>query len=307
MREVENSILNDVAQDINNNHNNNVKVSIIVPVYNVEKYLAKCLDSLINQTLKEIEIVVVNDGATDNSPQIIEEYSKKEPRIKVVNQENAGLSAARNSGINAATAEFMTFLDSDDWLDEDFVEKLYNAAINNNTDIAVGGMKRQREKSFKYRLNFEEEKVYSDLQEKLDICRIPDCCYACGKLFKRELIQNRPFKKGVYFEDVIWTPYIIKDSKSLVTVPNTYYYYRANNASIVKSVQSEKKQHDSYVAKKGIVEFYESNNLILKNKCKAVTKRIKYLFKVPVFKIKEINGWEIFYLIGFIPFFLRKI
>ena len=149
-----------------------------------------------NKELKDIEIVVVNDGATDNSPKIIEEYAKKEPRIKVVNQENSGLSAARNSGIKTSTAEFITFLDSDDWLDEDFVEKLYNAAINNNADIAVGGMKRQREKSFKYRLNFKEEKVYSDLQEKLDICRIPDCCYACGKLFKRELIQNRPFKKG---------------------------------------------------------------------------------------------------------------
>lgn len=277
------------------------KVSIVVPVYNVEKYLAKCLDSLINQTLKDIEIVVVNDGATDNSPQIIEEFAKKEPRIKVVNQENAGLSAARNSGIEVSTAEFITFLDSDDWLDEDFVEKLYNAAISNNADIAVGGMKRQREKSFKYRLNFEDEKVYSDLQEKLDICRIPECCYACGKLFKRELIQNRPFKKGVYFEDMIWTPYIIKDSNSLVTVPNTYYYYRANNASIVKSVPSEKKQHDSYVAKKGIKEFYESNNLNLSENEKRITKHVLYKFGFPILKIKENGGYDTTLLLGFLP------
>lgn len=283
------------------------KVSIIVPVYNVEKYLSHCLDSLINQTLKDIEIIVVNDGATDNSPKIIEKYAQKDSRIRVVNQKNQGLSGARNSGVKIANGDYISFVDSDDWLDVNFIEKLYSSAIKNNADIAVGGMKRQREKSFKYRLNFKEEKVYTNLQDKLDVCRIPECCYACGKLFKKDLILNRFFKKGVYFEDVIWTPYIIKDSKSLVTVPNTYYYYRANNASIVKSVQSEKKQHDSYVAKKGIVEFYKSNNLILKNKCKAVTKRIKYLFKVPVFKIKEINGWEIFYLIGFIPFFLRKI
>ena len=153
-----------------------------------------------------------------------------------------------------------------------FVEKLYNSVIKNNADIAVGGMKRQRKLSFKYRLNFKEEKVYSNLQEKLNICRIPDCCYACGKLFKKDLIQNRPFKKGVYFEDVIWTPYIIKDATTLVTVPSTYYLYRANNSSIVKTKPSEKKQEDSYNAKKSVADFYIENNLKLPKELKNLTK-----------------------------------
>ena len=97
-------------KELNRNTIEAPKVSIVVPVYNVEKYLAKCLDSLIQQTLKEIEIIVVNDGATDNSAQIIEEYTQKDLRIKVVNQVNQGLSAARNSGIEAVTAQYITFL-----------------------------------------------------------------------------------------------------------------------------------------------------------------------------------------------------
>lgn len=293
-------------KELNRNTIEAPKVSIVVPVYNVEKYLSKCLDSLIQQTLKEIEIIVVNDGATDNSAQIIEEYAQKDLRIKVVNQVNQGLSAARNSGIEVVTAQYITFLDSDDWLDVDFIEKLYQAAKNNNADIAVGGMKRQREKSFKYRLNFKKEEVYTNLQDKLDICRIPDCCYACGKLFRKELIQNRPFKKGVYFEDVIWTPYIIKDANRLVTVPNTYYFYRANFSSIVKSVQSEKKQHDSYIAKKGIVEFYEANNLNLSSSGKKITKHIFYKFGLPVIKVKESKGYDTTLLFGFLPLYRTK-
>ena len=106
---------------------NNIKVSIIVPVYNVEKYLAQCLDSLINQTLKEIEIICVNDGSKDNSAKILTAYAQKYVRIKIINQTNQGLSAARNNGISVATGEYIGFVDSDDWVDIDFYKKLYSA------------------------------------------------------------------------------------------------------------------------------------------------------------------------------------
>ena len=98
------------------------KVSIIVPVYNIEKYLAKCLDSLINQTLEDIEIICVNDGSTDNSAEILNEYAQKDCRIKIINQDNAGLSAARNTGINAANGEYIGYVDSDDWIDLNFTK-----------------------------------------------------------------------------------------------------------------------------------------------------------------------------------------
>ena len=100
------------------------KISVIVPVYKVEKFLPKCLESLINQTLKDIEIICINDGSPDNSLKILEEYAKKDSRIKIINQKNAGPSVARNNGMSAASGEYIGFVDSDDWIDLDFYEKL---------------------------------------------------------------------------------------------------------------------------------------------------------------------------------------
>ena len=288
-----------------NNPKNHI-VSIIVPCYNVEEYLADCLDSLIEQTFKDIEIVCVNDGSTDKTPQILEGYAKKDSRIKIVTQENGGLSSARNTGVNNSSAEYITFIDSDDWVNETYIEKLYGAITRNNCDIAVAEMVRKRPNSEKYRLHFEEEKTFTDLQDKVDACRIPACCYVCGKLFKKELIENMPFKSGVYFEDVIWTPEIAKKSNALVVVPKAYYYYRVNNSSIVKTVQSLQKQHDSYTAKKYIVSFFEKNNLKLSKKSQNITKYTSYLFGIPVIKVKEYNGYETTLLFDFLPIKKRK-
>lgn len=116
------------------------KVSIIVPVYNVEKYLKRCLDSLVNQTLKDIEIICVNDGSTDGSLAILNEYVRNDDRIVVINQENSGQSVARNRGIDVAKGEYIGFVDSDDWVCEDYFERLHNSAIQNNAEIAVGGI-----------------------------------------------------------------------------------------------------------------------------------------------------------------------
>lgn len=242
----------------------------------------------------------MNDGSTDLTEKILETYSQKDSRIKIINQKNQGLSGARNTGLNAAKADYLTFIDSDDWVDSDYIEKLYFSAKRNDCDIAVSGMIRKRPKQQKYRLFFKEEKVYSSLQDKVDVCKIPACCYACGKLFKKSLITDKPFKSGVYFEDVLWIPYILKDASKIVTVPKTFYYYRANNTSIVKTVQSLQKQHDSYRAKSNVVKFFEENSLLLPEKNKHVTKRITYLFKIPVLKVKEYKDTETTFLFGFL-------
>ena len=115
-----------------------IGVSIIVPVYNTEEYLQKCLDSLTNQTLKNIEIICVNDGSTDNSLKILQDNAIKDDRIKIINQENKKQGAARNAGMQIATGEYIGFVDSDDWVDFDFYEKLYSAAKKHNFDIALG-------------------------------------------------------------------------------------------------------------------------------------------------------------------------
>lgn len=121
---------------------NNPKVSIIMPVYNVEKYLKKCLNSLINQTLDDIEIICVNDGSTDNSDKILQEFAQKDSRIKILTQSNKGQSVARNLAIENANGEYLGFVDSDDWVDLDYFEKLYNIAIKYDCDIACAGFKR---------------------------------------------------------------------------------------------------------------------------------------------------------------------
>ena len=108
------------------------KISVIVPVYNVEKYLARCLDSIINQTLADIEIICINDGSTDNSLEILNDYAKKDSRIKIIDQTNAGLSCARNAGMQIAQGEYIGFVDSDDWIDLDFYEKLVCFCILNH-------------------------------------------------------------------------------------------------------------------------------------------------------------------------------
>ena len=114
-----------------------ILVSIIVPVYNVEKYLERCLDSLINQTLKDIEIILVDDGSTDDSGNICDKYAKKDKRIKVIHKENGGLSDARNIGLSIANGRYLQFVDSDDFIHKQMIEILYNTIINNNADISI--------------------------------------------------------------------------------------------------------------------------------------------------------------------------
>ena len=146
------------------------KVSIIVPVYNVEKYLKRCLDSLVNQTLKDIEIICVNDGSTDGSLAILNEYVRNDDRIVVINQENSGQSVARNRGIDVAKGEYLGFVDSDDWVSEDYFERLHNSAIQNNAEIAVGGIIRLHRFNRRKFLTFDKEIVTSDIILKFELC-----------------------------------------------------------------------------------------------------------------------------------------
>ena len=113
------------------------KVSIIIPVYNVEKYLKKCLDSVINQTYKDIEIICVNDGSKDGSENILKEYATKDSRIKIIEKKNGGLSSARNAGLDVASGEYCYFVDSDDWIELNTIEKLTDIILSNDVDVVV--------------------------------------------------------------------------------------------------------------------------------------------------------------------------
>ena len=264
------------------------KVSIIVPVYNVEKYLRKCLDSLINQTLKDIEIICVNDGSKDNSLKILEEYSKKDNRIIVINQENAGLSVARNSGMKIAKGQYIGFVDSDDWIDLDYYEKLYYSATSNDADIAVGGIIRVTGIKKKKFLNFKKETLTDNTKLKFELCDVPEKSYVWNKIYKTEKLKEigLEFEKGIFYEDCIFTPQALFYLGKIVTVPNIYYYYLRRGNSTVKQ-RSEKANADSVYANKKANDFIKEHNIDISSH-EPKTYRFK-IFGVTIFKIRQIG------------------
>ena len=241
------------------------KVSVIVPVYKVERFLPRCLDSIINQTLKDIEIICVNDGSPDNSLQILEDYAKKDLRIKIINQENSGPSVSRNKGILMAQGEYIGFVDSDDWLDIDFYEKLYAAAQKYDADIAACGIKVYRKYSREnYMLKYTKECCVDDAERKFYLCDVPETCNVWNKIYRTAFIKNRKieFEAGIHMqEDISFTMETLYYSKKFVTVPGTLYNYdRRNENSIVKTKSLKMKQDVKYTQNK-MFEFLKSNNI----------------------------------------------
>lgn len=262
------------------------KVSIIVPVYNVEKYLRKCIDSLINQTLNDIEIICINDGSTDKSLKILKEYKNRDSRIILLNQENSGQSVTRNRGIEIAKGEYLGFVDPDDWIDLDYYEKLYNAASTNDTDIAVGGIIRVTGIKKKKFLNFEKETLTDNTKLKFELCDVPEKSYIWNKIYKTQKLKeiNLKFEEGRIFEDCIFTPQALFFLGKMVTVPNTYYYYLRRNNSTVKQ-RSQKANADSIYAHKKASEFIKEHNIDISSH-EPKTYRFK-IFGVTIFKIRQ--------------------
>lgn len=290
-----------------NSEINNPKISVIIPCFNTEKFIEDCLVSFIKQSFKDFEIICVNDGSTDSTGKILNCFAEADSRIKVINQENQGVSVARNVGMENSKGEYIAFIDSDDWVNEEYLEKLYNAVKKHDCDIAVSTVVRKHKFYQKYRVNYTEEKVYTTLQDKVNICRVPICCYTCGKLYRKEAILNLKFKEGVYFEDVIWVPQSLDICKTLVTVPDAIYQYRVNGNSIVKKIPSKKKQFDSYMAKKFAIKYLEERGVNISDKIKAITKGTKYFCRIPVIKRKESENTITTILFGCIPISKKKI
>ena len=231
-----------------------MKLSIIVPVYNVKDYLAKCLDSLISQDLSqdEYEIIVVNDGSTDNSGEIAEEYSKKYSNIILINQENQGLSGARNTGIANARGEYIQFVDSDDYLEENVLDGLLKQIETDQLDVL----------RFKYqnvRINAEGEyEVFQPYKQSNflfdDYSSLPTsginflnqrfgtACYAVMFLIKRELLADCLFKREIYFEDTEWTPRMLIKASKIASIDTIVYNYLMREGSITKAVNKDKQK-----------------------------------------------------------------
>ena len=217
-------------------------ISIIVPVYKVEKYLRRCVDSIINQTYKNLEIILVDDGSPDNCPAICDEYAKKDNRIKVIHKENGGVSSARNEGLKNATGDFICFVDSDDYVDNNYVEKLLNG-FSDDVDIVISMYRvidNESRETKTHRFVDEVKTVFID--ENFDF-RIMNCnCSVWGKLFKKDLLSNQLFSEKIHFgEDALFVAEMITKSKAIRHIPDYTYNYIVYDNSLSHGEINEKK------------------------------------------------------------------
>ena len=216
-------------------------ISVIIPIYNVEKYISRCLDSVINQTYKKIEIICVDDGSPDNSIKILKEYEKKDSRIKIIRQENGGLSSARNIGIKDSRGEYIFFLDSDDWLPLNSLELLYEDILLNKSDISVGNLIKVYPKKNKEIGLKNLKKIDYSLKNYLEysINKKNFTANVVNKLYKTKIIVENKilFKEKILYEDFLFTvQYFIYCKKISVIKEAVYYYFLEREDSIVNTV-----------------------------------------------------------------------
>ena len=258
-----------------------MKVSVIVPVYNVEKYIEKCLSSLVNQTLRDIEIIVVNDGSPDNSQKIIDKYAKKYSNIKSFTKKNGGLSDARNFGLKYASGEYIAFVDSDDYVKLDMYEKMYDKAKENNFDMVVCDID--------YLYPDKTLRVSSGLED--DTTNIKDVYLnthpaAWNKIFKKELFENDVyFKKNVWFEDVEFIYRMLPYIKSIGVVKEDFNQYVQREGSITSIVN--KKIYHYIDNMNGIIDFYKKRKLYDEYQKELEYAYVRYIYATFIRSVKR--------------------
>ncbi|MGN7708648.1 glycosyltransferase family 2 protein [Chryseobacterium sp. 22543] len=213
------------------------KVSIIVPVYNVENYLTKCLDSLVNQSLSNIEILVVNDGSKDNSGKIIEGYAQRYPeKIKAFTKENGGLSDARNFGLDRASGDYIGFVDSDDYVSETMFEEMFLLGEKHQAKMMICNIQKVDETGKVTQKLTQLPNMPEKITLENNFSVFSDISYfACNKLFKKELFNQRRFKKGVHFEDIQLIPQLLLECDAIAQTQNFHYQYLERTDSITKT------------------------------------------------------------------------
>lgn len=283
------------------------KVSVIIPAYNTEKFIGKCLESIVKQTMPEIEIIIINDGSVDDTKTIASIFAEYDNRIKIINQENKMQGAARNRGIEIAKGEYIGFVDSDDWVDLDYFEKLYNAAKKYDSDLALATNVRVGNGKTKKRLNITKEEFITDLQGKMDIChQWKDGC-PTNKIYRKDFLKqhNISYPEGVYCEDKIFTAKSVFYANGIATVPNLYYYYFRNPNSTVNSKKgkhNQLKRNDRDDARCSVLKFLKENKAQLRDKdFWAVKKKFKVL-GINLYQINESIQTEKHLIFGLIPF-----
>lgn len=212
------------------------KISIIVPVYNVEKYLRQCIESILTQTYTNLEIIIVNDGSTDESGKICSEYASMDSRIKYISQENHGISMARNTAIDVSTGEYIGFIDGDDWIAADMYDVLYENAVNYSADISECSIKSVDEGTRK--TGVQDTNISVTVLEGIDKIKdnmIRSTHSMCNKLFHKQLFEGIRLPKGKIYEDLFTTYKLIDKANRIVVLSKEGYYYVSHPDSITRS------------------------------------------------------------------------
>lgn len=242
-----------------------INVSVIVPVYNVELYVNRCVDSIINQKFKNFEIILIDDGSTDNSGKICDEYAQKYDIIKVFHKKNGGLSSARNCGIDRAKGEYIAFIDSDDFIHHDMLSTLYNNIIKYNTDISMCDFLKVSDEKTNCILDIIKDETTiilsgEEAQYELYKENPVEFVVAWNKLYRKKIFKDLRYEEGRIYEDEFIIHKIFNKIKSIVYVHSRYYYYYIRDNSIVNS-KFNIKNLDATYALKDRADFYHKIGL----------------------------------------------
>ena len=227
----------------------NIKLSIIIPVYNTGKYLSQCLDSVLKQSLEDIEVICIDDGSTDLSPQILKKYQQTDTRIQIITKTNDGLGAARNTGLEAASGEFIGFIDSDDFIDQDWFAALYKKAKDTQADIVIGNVKLYFQDTLETR-PYRNISFYKELSEKgafqaADIPRIIESIGVWDRIYRHDFIKQNCLRnpEHVIYEDALFSIQASVLAQRIAVVNSVYYYYRKNTGN---AITDREIRNDSY-------------------------------------------------------------
>lgn len=275
--------------------NMSIKVSVIVPVYNVEEYVRECIQSVLNQSLKEIEVIIVNDGSTDNSINCIEDFIKID-NVKLINQNNQGLSVARNTGIDVAQGEYILFVDSDDYIESEFIEKLYSEAKIYDLDIAISShskLLKEIKEAQKRDNSLITDKPISGCEFMYKQLKLKDKKNEVwDDLFKRKFLQdnNIKFLPGILYEDTLFTPKTLIYANKVKYIESYGYIYRQRGNSITKSEIGEKNINNLITIIEKLIELYRE---LSDNFQKKVLRKYLYnalvniLSYIDIYKVKD--------------------
>ena len=234
-------------------------ISIIVPIYNVGKYLPRCIESILNQTFNNFELILVNDGSTDNSGVVCDDYAKKDTRIKIIHKSNGGVSSARNAGLYVAKGEYIGFVDPDDYIDKNMYEKLYRLCIDNNSDIAICRFNREINGKIQNKESTEEIIELNNMEAMNELFKGNLYRFSlCNKLFSKKCFNDVLFPEERIHEDLSTTYKLFANSKKAVYINYCGYIYVRRENSILTSTYNEKRLQ-AFIAWDEIIEFIDKN------------------------------------------------